>query len=45
MSSTSHFSDFKVDAEAAVVEFIGIIVFLLLGLGGIQVAKGDPTTD
>jgi aquaporin rerated protein, other eukaryote len=45
MSSTSHFSSFKVDAEGAVVEFIGTIVFLLLGLGGIQVAKGDPTTD
>ncbi|KIM85041.1 hypothetical protein PILCRDRAFT_779689 [Piloderma croceum F 1598] len=45
MSFTSHFSSFKVDAEAAVVEFVGTTVFLLLGLGGIQVAKGDPTTD
>lgn len=37
----SHFSSFKLDLQAAALEFVGTTFFLLLGLGGIQAATGE----
>lgn len=37
----SHFSTFKLDLQAAALEFLGTTFFLLLGLGGIQAVGGE----
>jgi aquaporin related protein len=34
-----YFSDYKVDLHAALLEFVGTTIFLLLGLGGIQASS------
>jgi aquaporin related protein len=39
--STSYFSTFHDDCLAAAHEFVGTVVFLLLGLGGIQAAVAE----
>lgn len=41
MSPRSHFSNFKLDLQAAALEFVGTTFFLLLGLGGIQAVSGE----
>jgi len=40
-SSQRLFQSFSIDAKAAVIEFAGTTLFLLLGLGGIQAATGE----
>ncbi|KZP22613.1 aquaporin-like protein [Athelia psychrophila] len=37
----SHFSTFKLDLQAAALEFVGTTFFLLLGLGGIQAVSSE----
>ncbi|KAF7977404.1 hypothetical protein HWV62_4037 [Athelia sp. TMB] len=39
MSLKAHFSTFRLDLQAAALEFVGTTCFLLLGLGGIQVVS------
>jgi aquaporin related protein len=41
MSLSSHFSTLRDDAFAALLEFVGTVFFLLLGLGGIQAATEE----
>ena len=40
MSLSSQFSNFRDNALAALLEFVGTTFFLLLGLGGTQAVKG-----
>ncbi|KAG0701234.1 aquaporin-like protein [Suillus ampliporus] len=40
-SARGLFGTFKLDCEAAALEFVGTTLFLLLGLGGIQAATGE----
>jgi aquaporin rerated protein, other eukaryote len=42
-SKTGLFSDIREDLFAALLEFIGTVLFLLLGLGGIQASSTEPT--
>jgi len=44
MSPRSHFSTFRLDLQAAALEFVGTTVFLLIGLGGIQAVSGESVT-
>ena len=39
MSLKAHFLTFRLDLQAATLEFVGTTCFLLLGLGGIQVVS------
>jgi aquaporin related protein len=45
MALVSYFSTFSNDCYAALLEFIGTFVFLLLGLGGIQAAATEQSND
>jgi aquaporin related protein len=44
MSPLLHFTSFREDVQAALLEFVGTTFFLLLGLGGIQAAAGQAIT-
>jgi aquaporin related protein len=41
MSPRAQFSTFKLDLQAAALEFVGTTFFLLIGLGGIQAVSGE----
>ncbi|KAF7977131.1 hypothetical protein HWV62_4527 [Athelia sp. TMB] len=41
MSPRTQFSTLKLDLQAAALEFVGTMFFLLLGLGGIQAVSGE----
>jgi glycerol uptake facilitator-like aquaporin len=45
MDISSLFETFSADCHAAFLEFVGTVVFLLLGLGGIQAAAGESASD
>jgi aquaporin related protein len=44
-STPSLYSSISLDCKAAVLEFVGTTLFLLLGLGGIQAANSDAAVN